>query len=649
MNKTKKSSSAFTIVELIITITIIGILAAITAVAYYGMSRKALEAGVKSDLNGANKQILMFQALNDKYPDTIRCDIPDGVTNQCIKSGQGARYDYVSDNVVKPATYSITITKDDISYEIVNGSSPQPAVAVDLPTNGSSVTQTTTGSSTIFSWGAVTCASGTSARYQYRYTNSSGYDSGLVLTNNNSFTVTTSNEGYTYTLEVQSQCYSSYRSSDWVGAGTVSYTRPMTAPSAPVITVALNAGNVVATVTPVTCGTGATAQYGIRSRINDGTWGLYSTWSATLTASQSASQGIKYGYQAQARCYATVGTSSTSTGAEGTYSYQITTPSTPTATASTSGSTTTFSWSSVTCSAGTANYQYYYSINSGYNSGWTATTSTTFAANTATEGYTYTIQVQSRCSTAQINSAWSSSSTSSYTRPTTLLNGTTNYALSNTPQSQSLTTTIPGLVSITSVSTSNGSVSYSNSGTTAYFNVYGGSASTGSTPSTTWNPTKYSKTATGTVGPQASTTFPTTKSYNDGSYSGTLNYTGRTTNTGPSCYVNFTWTQVAGVGDVPRTPSTETFSWNPAVVWDSNKRTECTGYRGTITFTGWNRSATYWDGARTVYYSMWTGTLYGSSTYTGNYSGTVYMGGNDTTYTYYNYYYYYLTVNYKYR
>lgn len=45
-----RSSSAFTIVELLIVIVIIGILAAITIVSYSGLTQKATTAALQSDL-----------------------------------------------------------------------------------------------------------------------------------------------------------------------------------------------------------------------------------------------------------------------------------------------------------------------------------------------------------------------------------------------------------------------------------------------------------------------------------------------------------------------------------------------------------------------------------------------------------------------
>lgn len=83
---------AFTIVELLIVIVVIGILAAITIVAYSGIQNRARAAALQSDSLQAAKQLKLFQAESGKYPATVSTDCtasPDSTTNKCLKLSGG--------------------------------------------------------------------------------------------------------------------------------------------------------------------------------------------------------------------------------------------------------------------------------------------------------------------------------------------------------------------------------------------------------------------------------------------------------------------------------------------------------------------------------------------------------------------------------
>lgn len=60
----------FTIVELLIVIVVIGILAAITLVAYSGIQNKAHETSVQSNLKNIGSEIMQFLAENGTLPAT---------------------------------------------------------------------------------------------------------------------------------------------------------------------------------------------------------------------------------------------------------------------------------------------------------------------------------------------------------------------------------------------------------------------------------------------------------------------------------------------------------------------------------------------------------------------------------------------------
>lgn len=66
----KQQAKGFTIVELLIVIVVIGILAAITIVAYNGIQQRAAVSRAVSDLTAINKAILLYYAENGSYPNT---------------------------------------------------------------------------------------------------------------------------------------------------------------------------------------------------------------------------------------------------------------------------------------------------------------------------------------------------------------------------------------------------------------------------------------------------------------------------------------------------------------------------------------------------------------------------------------------------
>lgn len=65
------SRRGFTIVELLIVIVVIGILAAISIVAYNGIQTRAADTATKSDIGNAAKQLELAKAETGVYPDDI--------------------------------------------------------------------------------------------------------------------------------------------------------------------------------------------------------------------------------------------------------------------------------------------------------------------------------------------------------------------------------------------------------------------------------------------------------------------------------------------------------------------------------------------------------------------------------------------------
>lgn len=70
MYRHSRTEAGFTIIELLVVIIVIGILAAITVVAFNGVQKRAVEASLQSDLRNAASTLFNEQATNGKYPGT---------------------------------------------------------------------------------------------------------------------------------------------------------------------------------------------------------------------------------------------------------------------------------------------------------------------------------------------------------------------------------------------------------------------------------------------------------------------------------------------------------------------------------------------------------------------------------------------------
>lgn len=66
--KSKQRTNGFTIVELLIVIVVIGILAAVSIVAYQGITQRTNDTVVQSDLNSVAKKLQIYQTESGSYP-----------------------------------------------------------------------------------------------------------------------------------------------------------------------------------------------------------------------------------------------------------------------------------------------------------------------------------------------------------------------------------------------------------------------------------------------------------------------------------------------------------------------------------------------------------------------------------------------------
>lgn len=124
-------SSAFTIVELLVVIVIIGILAAITIVSYTGISQRAIAASLQSDLSNASQQLKLYYVDNSSYPTTNDCSTGPNPTPPkiCLKFSANNSYTY-QPNPTDYQNYSlIDSNSNGTNYRITDNSTP---LQVDL-------------------------------------------------------------------------------------------------------------------------------------------------------------------------------------------------------------------------------------------------------------------------------------------------------------------------------------------------------------------------------------------------------------------------------------------------------------------------------------------------------------------------------------
>jgi len=110
----KLNSKGFTLIELLIVIIIIGILAAISFVAYSGATNKAHEAAAQSTLHEAQSKMAEYYADNSSYPAAIT-DF-----DNWIASSQGGNNTSLSKTFVSP-DYTYTVTPSGCGDAVASG------------------------------------------------------------------------------------------------------------------------------------------------------------------------------------------------------------------------------------------------------------------------------------------------------------------------------------------------------------------------------------------------------------------------------------------------------------------------------------------------------------------------------------------------
>jgi prepilin-type N-terminal cleavage/methylation domain-containing protein len=117
-----KSSKGFTIVELLIVIVVIGVLAAITIVAYNGVQTRARNTQTISVISSYQKALMLYGADQTGYPSVT--------TGVCLGAGYSSGHCWIGAN----GDYYENTTFDDLLKPYLPAKPSMPTTAFTLPT-----------------------------------------------------------------------------------------------------------------------------------------------------------------------------------------------------------------------------------------------------------------------------------------------------------------------------------------------------------------------------------------------------------------------------------------------------------------------------------------------------------------------------------
>ncbi len=116
-----KFSPAFTIIELLIVIVIVGVLVAITAVSYTGIVKNAEISAISSSAKNIESEVEVFMVKKGVYPTSISACPTPGPTEMCLKAPNNVtmQYSYFPKGVrTHDGGYQTSIISDRGFYEL---------------------------------------------------------------------------------------------------------------------------------------------------------------------------------------------------------------------------------------------------------------------------------------------------------------------------------------------------------------------------------------------------------------------------------------------------------------------------------------------------------------------------------------------------
>lgn len=105
---------AFTIVEILVTITIIVIISALAITSYSGISNRATLSSIKSNLTNTSRALKLDQVSNSKYPETLS----EVNNNKGIKIDDSFSTNYATNNNSSPQGFCLSFSKNNLTYSI---------------------------------------------------------------------------------------------------------------------------------------------------------------------------------------------------------------------------------------------------------------------------------------------------------------------------------------------------------------------------------------------------------------------------------------------------------------------------------------------------------------------------------------------------